>query len=84
MRGGEDHALCDAMITMAHRLGMRAIAEGVETEAQRAILLELGCDYGQGYLFSAPLTADALVSLLQRQQQAPSLIPPRRQNSQRH
>jgi diguanylate cyclase (GGDEF)-like protein/PAS domain S-box-containing protein len=82
-RGGEDHALCDAMITMAHRLGMRAIAEGVETEAQRAILLELGCDYGQGYLFSPPVTGDDIVDLLQRQQ-VPTLTPPRRQNLQRH
>ena len=83
VRGGEDHALCDAMITMAHRLGMRAIAEGVETEAQRALLLELGCDYGQGYLFAPPLTGDEVASLLQRQQAA-AFIPPRRQNLQRH
>jgi diguanylate cyclase (GGDEF)-like protein/PAS domain S-box-containing protein len=65
--GGEEHALCDAMITMAHRLGMIVIAEGVETEAQRATLLELGCDYGQGYLFSQPLSSDELADMLQAQ-----------------
>jgi diguanylate cyclase (GGDEF)-like protein len=65
--GGEEHALCDAMITMAHRLGMIVIAEGVETEAQRATLLELGCDYGQGYLFAHPLRSDELAEMLQAQ-----------------
>jgi len=65
---GEDHAICDAMITMAHRLGMRVIAEGVETETQRAILLELGCDYGQGHLFSAPIAGEQVADLLKRQQ----------------
>ncbi len=71
VRGGEDHALCDAMITMAHRLGMRVIAEGVETEMQRGILLELGCDFGQGYLFAAPMTGEDVAELLKVQQGHP-------------
>jgi EAL domain-containing protein (putative c-di-GMP-specific phosphodiesterase class I) len=66
-RGSEEHALCDAMITMAHRLGILVIAEGVETDAQRSLLLELGCDYGQGYLFAPPLRGDELADILQRQ-----------------
>ncbi len=65
--GSEEHALCDAMITMAHRLGMLVIAEGVETETQRDLLLELGCNYGQGYLFAPPLRADELADMLARQ-----------------
>ncbi|WP_153045457.1 EAL domain-containing protein [Marinobacter salexigens] len=50
-----DLVLSEAIVIMAHRLGLKVIAEGVETEAQRQLLLEIGCDYGQGYLFSRPL-----------------------------
>lgn len=52
-----DQTLCEAIIVMAHKLGMKVIAEGVETEAQRQVLLNAGCDYGQGYLFSKPVSA---------------------------
>jgi diguanylate cyclase (GGDEF)-like protein/PAS domain S-box-containing protein len=50
-----DLALCQAIIVMAHALGMQVIAEGVETEQQRELLVAAGCDYGQGYLFSRPV-----------------------------
>lgn len=50
-------ALCEAIIVMAHKLGMKVIAEGVETEEQRTLLIAAGCDYGQGYLFSRPVPA---------------------------
>ncbi|MBB1074017.1 EAL domain-containing protein [Rhodoferax sp. 4810] len=52
-----DLALCQAIIVMAHALGMKVIAEGVETERQRALLAAAGCDYAQGYLFSRPVPA---------------------------
>jgi EAL domain-containing protein (putative c-di-GMP-specific phosphodiesterase class I) len=42
---------------MAHSLGLKVVAEGVETEAQRSFLLEHGCDEMQGYLLSRPLAA---------------------------
>ena len=48
-------ALCEAMIVMAHKLGIAVIAEGVETAAQRDLLINAGCDYAQGYLFARPL-----------------------------
>ncbi len=51
-------AMCEAMVTMAHKLGIKVIAEGVETNDQKRILSQLKCDYAQGYLFSEPLTAD--------------------------
>lgn len=57
-------ALCEAIIVMAHKLGMKVIAEGVETEQQRDILKAIGCDYGQGYLFSRPVPADEFERLL--------------------
>lgn len=50
-----DLALCQAIIAMAHALGMKVIAEGIETEHQRDLLSAAGCDYGQGYLFSRPV-----------------------------
>jgi diguanylate cyclase (GGDEF)-like protein/PAS domain S-box-containing protein len=52
-----DLALCKAIILMAHELGMKVIAEGVETVQQRDLLAAAGCDYGQGYLFARPMRA---------------------------
>jgi EAL domain-containing protein (putative c-di-GMP-specific phosphodiesterase class I) len=60
-----DMALCEAIILMAHKLGMKVIAEGVETEAQRDLLIQAGCDYGQGFLFSKPVTAKEFEQLWQ-------------------
>lgn len=54
----EDMALYEAMIVMAHKLGIKVIAEGVESALQRDLLHSAGCDFGQGYLFSRPLPAD--------------------------
>lgn len=59
-------ALCEAIIVMAHKLGMKVIAEGVETEEQKNLLLAAGCDYGQGYLFSRPVPADEFENLLSK------------------
>ena len=57
-------SLCKAIIVMAHELGMKVVAEGVETGQQRDLLLQAGCDYGQGYLFARPVNAEGLESLL--------------------
>ncbi|WP_326536377.1 putative bifunctional diguanylate cyclase/phosphodiesterase [Pseudorhodoferax sp.] len=54
----KDLALCKAMIVMAHQLGIAVIAEGVETQVQRDLLLEAGCDYAQGFLFAQPMPAE--------------------------
>ena len=53
-----DMALCEAMIAMAHKLGIKVIAEGVETAVQRDLLIAAGCDYVQGYLFSRPMSVE--------------------------
>jgi len=60
----EDITLCEAMVVMAHKLGIKVIAEGVETEQQRDLLQQIGCDYGQGYFFSKPLPAEAFEQYL--------------------
>jgi len=61
--GSNDMALCEAIIVMAHKLGLKVIAEGVETENQRTLLLAAGCDYAQGYLFSKPVPPQELEKL---------------------
>jgi diguanylate cyclase (GGDEF)-like protein/PAS domain S-box-containing protein len=55
--GSDDMALCEAIIVMAHKLGIKVIAEGIETSSQRELLTAAGCDFGQGYLFAKPLPA---------------------------
>ena len=52
-----DLALCEAIIVMAHKLGLKVVAEGVETKVQRALLVDAGCDYAQGYIFARPMPA---------------------------
>lgn len=59
-----DRELVNAAIAMAHGLGLKVVAEGVETEAQLKYLAAQGCEYGQGYLFSKPLPAGELTALL--------------------
>ncbi len=62
----EDQAIVRATLTLARGLGMTCIAEGVETEEQRAYLAELGCELFQGYLCGRPLEIDGFTDLLQR------------------
>ncbi|MFZ5580406.1 MAG: EAL domain-containing protein [Pseudomonadota bacterium] len=59
-----DATISAATIAMAHSLGLKVVAEGVETEAQRRFLIEHGCDILQGYLFSKPLPADEAAAFL--------------------
>jgi diguanylate cyclase (GGDEF)-like protein len=54
----EDRTLAGSIIAMGACLGMGVVAEGVETEEQRDILIQLGCETGQGYLFAHPLPAE--------------------------
>ena len=58
-------AIVRSIIALGHSLNFQIIAEGVETDAQRAYLRATGCDQMQGYLYSKPLPAAALEALLQ-------------------
>jgi len=64
-----DLVLCEAIIVMAHKLGIKVIAEGVETERQRDMLFAAECDYAQGYLYSRPIPADEFEALLKSELQ---------------
>ncbi len=55
-------AIVDAVVRLAHALGLMVVAEGVESDVQRDILLQLGCDELQGYFFSRPMPAAALLA----------------------
>ncbi|MEZ5447271.1 MAG: EAL domain-containing protein [Gammaproteobacteria bacterium] len=66
----DDLALAEAIVVMAHKLGLKVIAEGVETGEQRALLLGIGCEYGQGFLFARPMPPEQLEQLLLRPQTA--------------
>jgi diguanylate cyclase (GGDEF)-like protein len=62
----DDLAICTAVIAMGRALGLKVIAEGVETTAQLAVLRKLGCDVGQGYLFARPMPAAQFFEFMQR------------------
>lgn len=65
-------AIVGGIIALGHRLGMRIIAEGVEDEAQRRLLADLGCDLIQGYLYSRPVPPQEFVRLLRREVAVPA------------
>ena len=65
MASGDDSlSIISTIISLAHALNLRVVAEGVETEAQRDLLKMLKCDEMQGYLFSKPLPAAEIEALL--------------------
>jgi EAL domain-containing protein (putative c-di-GMP-specific phosphodiesterase class I) len=59
-----DASIVNAIVAMAHSLGLRVVAEGVETAAQLRVLAESGCDVAQGFLFARPVPAAACKALL--------------------
>jgi EAL domain-containing protein (putative c-di-GMP-specific phosphodiesterase class I) len=63
-RGRDFAALLHAVVTLADNLGLKVVAEGIETDEQLVLLQALGCAYGQGYLLARPLLADDVLQLL--------------------
>lgn len=62
---GDDAIIVKSTITLAHNLGLKAVAEGVENISVLAMLREMGCDLAQGYFISRPLPADAFARYLE-------------------
>jgi EAL domain-containing protein (putative c-di-GMP-specific phosphodiesterase class I) len=71
-RHPEDSAIVASIIGLTHALGIVAVAEGVETPEQLAALQTLGCEFGQGYLWSRPLPS---VELDQTLGMKPAAVP---------
>jgi EAL domain-containing protein (putative c-di-GMP-specific phosphodiesterase class I) len=65
-----DEAIVRATLDMAHQLGRKVVAEGVETEQHHAFLRELGCDELQGYLFCRPLSPVSFDNMLAERERA--------------
>ena len=65
--GSSDLVLSEAIIVMAHKLGLKVIAEGIESKDQYQLLQAAGCDYGQGFLLSKPLPANEFIQLVEKQ-----------------
>jgi diguanylate cyclase (GGDEF)-like protein/PAS domain S-box-containing protein len=73
-RGTRNADIVWAVLELGRRLGMEVVAEGVETDSQLVHLRELGCEYGQGYLFARPLEAERATAYLAERQ--PAGLPP--------
>jgi EAL domain-containing protein (putative c-di-GMP-specific phosphodiesterase class I) len=67
-----DSTVVEAIIAMAHRLGLQVVGEGIETEEQLNFLQSHGCDFGQGFYFSRPISAAAFRRWLDVQMPIPS------------
>jgi EAL domain-containing protein (putative c-di-GMP-specific phosphodiesterase class I) len=59
--------IVELIILLAHKMNLKVIAEGIETVRQVERLLELGCEYGQGYFFSQPMEAKAALIFMRQQ-----------------
>jgi diguanylate cyclase (GGDEF)-like protein len=70
----DDAAISKAIISMAHTLKLRVVAEGVETEEQLAFLYEQGCDEIQGFLFSRPLPAEEISKLMAMEKEGTGIM----------
>ncbi len=68
MRSTDSGIFAETIIVMAHKLGLKVIAEGVETVEQRDWLKAKACDYAQGFLFSEPASSDRFTAMLERAQ----------------
>ncbi|MDR3727331.1 MAG: EAL domain-containing protein [Terracidiphilus sp.] len=71
----ESRKIVAAVVGLGRSLGLTTVAEGVETQEQANMLLWLGCDFGQGYLYSKPVPAEDLSAIVSRKPQAYSICP---------
>ena len=77
----ENQSIVQSTIKMAHELGMKVVAEGVESPQERKFLLACGCDYGQGFFFAKPMFFDRFAAWIQTKSVKNVLILPRKTDS---
>jgi EAL domain-containing protein (putative c-di-GMP-specific phosphodiesterase class I) len=65
-----NRGLCETFIEFAHKFGLTAVAEGIETTAELSTLREMGCDLGQGYLFAKPQPKNDLLAMVKQRTKA--------------
>jgi EAL domain-containing protein (putative c-di-GMP-specific phosphodiesterase class I) len=65
-KDGHNAGLCETIVELSHRFGLKTVAEGIETHHESHKLQGIGCDVGQGYLFAKPMSKENFVSLLRR------------------
>ena len=70
-KGRDFAALLHAVVSLADNLGLKVVAEGIETEEQLVLLQALGCAFGQGYLLARPMTSEALMTHIAARENAP-------------
>jgi len=63
--GNDDFILCETMVTMAKKLGIEVVAEGIETAQQHLLIKQMGCDFGQGYYIARPIEPPALIAFIE-------------------
>jgi EAL domain-containing protein (putative c-di-GMP-specific phosphodiesterase class I) len=73
-RGPNEDALARTIIALGDLLTLRTIAEGVELEGQHDRLKALGCDYGQGFLFGRPISAEEMTRVLENPEALPETL----------
>jgi diguanylate cyclase (GGDEF)-like protein/PAS domain S-box-containing protein len=66
-RSADDRALVEAIVRLAESFRLEVVAEGIETSQQRHVIQEMGCDRGQGFLFSRPIPGSEFIALLDAQ-----------------
>jgi predicted signal transduction protein with EAL and GGDEF domain len=66
VRGGNQAALARTIISLGDSLALRTVAEGIETDAQRSVLRDLGCQLGQGFLYARPMESAGIASAIAR------------------
>jgi EAL domain-containing protein (putative c-di-GMP-specific phosphodiesterase class I) len=62
--------LCETIVEFAHKFGLIAVAEGVETAGELSVLRDMGCDIGQGYLFARPQPKEELLAMVRQRSKA--------------
>src|SRR6202035_1762004 len=75
------HAIVEGIVRLAGTLEVEVIAEGIETETERELLAGMGCQYGQGYLLSVPVDADAALAMLRLGRGLVSELPQQRRKA---